>query len=376
LARLERCSASCWLLVSWRRCWARGTWATVLLVSGAAGAAASVIADARLKAREGRRARQTVDEEQEAAAAERQRAIDAALRTELCAVADVRAESIGVDPVDPRVLQQAFRVEGDQLAYVSRSIDEDLRTHLARARTGVGPPLVCLYGPSKAGKWRSMLRALKAELPNAMLVAPDRTRANLQTIIDGGVLEQAGAAADGGVVLWLDDLEGFVRLGNSGLDAERLRALKRRVPRLVVAATAGGRGLIAHPEQEPGQLQQPLNDLLAHGAREHLLAGLKTASERDALADVVPEELMQEMQDGLGAVAVSGDELVGILVSERHPRVDRGDACPAGAALTWAAIAAFRLGITDSLPEDLLRSLFACYARPATDEAFAAGVMR
>jgi hypothetical protein len=351
----------------------KGTLAAVLLVLGAVGAAVGVVADAHLKALERRHARNAAQDEQQAVAAARQRAIDAALRTEPCAVADVRAELIGVDPVDPRVLEQAFCVDGDQLAYVSRSIDEDLRAHLVRARDRVGPALVCLYGPSKAGKSRSMLQALKAELPDAMLVAPDRTRANLQTIIDGGVLEQVGAVAGSGVVLWLDDLEGFVRLGNSGLDAKSLRALKRQVPSLVVAATAGGRGL-AHAEQERTQLQQPLTDLLAHGAREHLLASLTTPAEREALADVVPKELTQEMQDGLGAVAVAGDELVDILVSERHPRANRGEPCPEGAALTWAAIAAFRLGMTDPIADDVLRRLFACYTTARSDETFNAAL--
>jgi hypothetical protein len=72
------------------------------------------------------------------------------------------------------------------------------------------------------------------------------------------------------------------------------------------------------------------------------------------------------MQVGLGAVAVAGPELIDILVSERHPDIDNGRRSSDGAALTWAAIAAYRLGITEPIPDDLLRILFACYATNAT----------
>jgi tetratricopeptide (TPR) repeat protein len=222
-----------------------------------------------------------------------------------------------------------------------------------------------------------MLEAIKAELPDAVLVAPNRTRTNLQTIIDRGVLQHASAAGGGGVVvLWLDDLESFVRLGDSGLDGDGFAKLKQQLPSLVVAATAGGRGLVTNVEHEPHDLQEPLSRLLKHNAsvREHLLVSLTTADERQALATIAPPELITDMQAALGAVAVSGEELVDILVSESHPGVDGGRTCAEGAALTWAAIAAYRLGVSEPLAEDEMRRLFACYSTTPTDAAFAAAV--
>jgi tetratricopeptide (TPR) repeat protein len=310
--------------------------------------------------------------ERDAAAAARKHAIDVALRTAVCPAADVRPSAMGVDRVDPRVLERALIVAGGQLAYVHREVDARLREHLARARDGQGPALVCLHGPSKAGKSRSMLEAIQAALPGAALVMPDRTRENLKTVVDCEVLQQAAGSDGGVVVLWLDDLEGFVRLGNSGLDPNGLVDLKRKLPTLVVAATAGGRGLVT--SSEPGKLHAPLNDLLAAAAREDLLAGLTTAGERKALAAVVSPELAEEMQDGLGAVAVSGAQLVGILVSQFHPRDEGGQRCAEGAALTWAAIAAYRLGVTEPIAEDVLRRLFACYTTTPTDAAFEAAL--
>ncbi|MDQ3768835.1 MAG: hypothetical protein M3370_05055 [Actinomycetota bacterium] len=308
--------------------------------------------------------------ERAAAATAREHAIGSALRTEVRHAADVRPEAVGADRVNPRVLQRALSVDGDQLAYVHRHVDARLREHLARARDGRGPALVCLHGPSKAGKSRSMLEAIQVELPDAVLVAPDRTRENLKIVVDCEVLQHAAMPNGAVVVLWLDDLEGFVRLGNSGLDPNGVAKLKQKVPTLVIAATAGGRGLAT--SSEPGKLHAPLNDLLAHSAREDLLAALTTAGEREALAAVVSPEVAEEMQDGLGAVAVSGEQLVGILVSESHPSVDDGRRCAEGAALTWAAIAAYRLGVTEPIAEDVLCKLFACYTTNPTEAAFEA----
>jgi hypothetical protein len=218
----------------------KGTLGIVLLAVGAVGGAVGVVLDARVKALKARSDSLREARERDATAAELDRAIGSALRNAVCSVADVRLEAIGVDAVDPRVLDRAIGVEGDQLVYVHRDVDARLRQHLSRAQNGQGPALVCLYGPSKAGKSRSMLEAIKAEMPDALLVAPDRTRKNLQTIIDGGVLQHAADASNGGcVVLWLDDLEGFVRLGDGGLDRRGLATLKQELPSLVVAATAG-----------------------------------------------------------------------------------------------------------------------------------------
>jgi tetratricopeptide (TPR) repeat protein len=307
--------------------------------------------------------------EQERARLAHEVAVDAALRTPVCSLGELKLSAVGVDPVDPRVLEQALKVEGNQLAYVRRDVDERLRAHLVRAGDGSGPVLVCLHGPSKAGKSRSILAALKRELPDALLVAPDRTRANLQTILDHRELQRMAQGGDRRIVLWLDDLEGFVRLGDHGLDKRRLEDLESEVRGLVVAATSGGRGLIAHGDEERSRLQQPLGELLDAGVREPLLAGL-SAGERAGLADVVPADLASEMSAGLGEVAVSGRKLVEILVNESHPGVSAGRPCPEGAALAWAAITAFRLGATDPLSDELLRVLFECYASSVSDEVF------
>ena len=300
---------------------------------------------------------------------ERKRRIDGALRMAVSPVAQASPEQIGIDPVDPGVLAQAISTEGRQMRYVRRAVDGRVRAALANARAGSELPLVCVNGASKAGKSRTLFEALNAELSSAALVVPRATRADLQTVLDDGVLPEAAAAHGGAVVLLLDDLEGFVRLGDSGLDREELWSLKHAIPGLVVAATTGGRGLDG-PHEEAAQLFEPLRALRACGVTEQLPAALGTDAERRALSEVVPAGLARAMQDGLGAFAVSGQALVNMLTSERHLRVDRGEPCPEGAALVWAAVGAYQLGVAEPLPDELLRRLFACHARSPTAERY------
>ena len=349
----------------------KGTLAIILVVGGVVGAGIGVLADERVKALERSDLQSAASEEQARAAAERERAIASALRVGVCTVRDVIAENLGVDVVDPRILERALKVEDDQLPYVTRGqVDERLRQHLAEARAGRGPALVCLRGSAKAGKSRSMLQAVKAELPDAAIVAPNRTRESLQSVLDCGVLQHAAGETNGFVVLWLDDLEGFVRVGNNGLDSNGLADLKQGLPGLVVGATAGGRGYATQAGLKPSDLFQPLDDLLSHGVVEDLVPSLITAAEREALAAIVPPELVAEMQQGLGAVAVSGRGLVQILVSERNPNFDDGHLCKEGAALTWAAIDAYRLGVAEPISDELLRTLFSCYASTGNEGTF------
>jgi hypothetical protein len=285
-----------------------GFLAVPLIVAAAVIAGVWAFADAREKALREREAQPTSRQARERGArGTGGQARDRGLGVGVCTVAEVQIQEIGVDPVDPRVLGRALQREGDQLPYITRGdLDGQLREHLAQARSGGGPTLVCLCGPPKAGKSRSMLQALKAELPDAAIVAPDPERENLQAILDSDLLQQAAGERGGVVVLWLDDLEGFVRVGNSGLDGTTLAKLKEQLPGLVVAATTGRRGHITRTADGLDMPREPLDDLLDHGVTEDLDPALATATEGDALAAVVPPDLAAEMHGGLGAVAAFG----------------------------------------------------------------------
>lgn len=138
-------------------------------------------------------------------------------------------EAFGVDAVDPGILRQAVATEGNQLTYVSRgAVDGRLREALRSAIDGSGPPLVCVYGGSKSGKTRTMLEALRSELPEAIVISPEPGRENVQSVLAHRVVERAASSGGAAIVLWLDDLEPFVRVDGVGIGCHRSRRSRLR----------------------------------------------------------------------------------------------------------------------------------------------------
>ncbi len=284
------------------------------------------------------------------------------LQAPICRADELDLEAFGVDAVDPKILKQAPATADSQLAYVSRGdVDGRLRRALQEAVDGSGPPVVCVYGASKSGKTRTMLEAVRARLPDAIVIAPEPSRENMQTVLEHGVVERAAGSLDAPIVLWLDDLESFVRVDHAGIGWPQIQELKRAVPHLVIAATAGGRGLASRLRGTLSEIVDPMRRVLDRAHQELLLAELATEREREALRAIVGANLACKMEAGLGEVAVAGPELVATLVSKRHRNALDGAPHHDGAALVWAALVAFRLGVTEPLPEQFLRSLFACF---------------
>ena len=281
-----------------------------------------------------------------------------ALRVHVAPVADLSVEDLGVSPVDPHVLEQALQRQGDQFSYVERVVDGRLGEYLSQAAKPGGRPLVCLHGPSKAGKTRSLLHAIQVHLPDAIVVAPDRTRDTFRLCSTGvrsrspppqdcrsfyGSMTSRGSC-DSEAREWTGAAS-----ATSNSDCQRLWSRNR----------GGTRTLTASPEQK-GQLQEPLRDILAHAVSEELRRPA-TPGERQAFQAAVGANPLRRCE-ARWAQWPSGIRLVRILTSESHPHVDDGKPNHRGAALTWAAVTAYRLGMTTPIPQDLLRRLFACYA--------------
>src|SRR5690606_17520702 len=91
-------------------------------------------------------------------------------------------------------------------AYIPRDVEEEVRKGLA------GGGFVLLVGDSTAGKSRTAYEAVRATLPDHVLVAP-HDRATLPAAIESCMREQR-------VVLWLSDLEYY--LGPGGLTREQI----------------------------------------------------------------------------------------------------------------------------------------------------------
>ncbi|MEV7192503.1 tetratricopeptide repeat protein [Streptomyces sp. NPDC093510] len=108
--------------------------------------------------------------------------------------------------------------------YVARDVDERIRGCVEETARRGG--LVVLVGDSAAGKTRALFEAVRTVLPNHRVCAPppDEDMSYAVTSVENH---------DGPCVVWLDDLERFLRPG--GLGAGLLAALERR--RVPVVAT-------------------------------------------------------------------------------------------------------------------------------------------
>ena len=93
-------------------------------------------------------------------------------------------------------------------AYVSREIDEEIDRALAQRK------LILIDGESAAGKSRTLLEALRRRLPDAEICAPSPSDL---TAFVARVQCQRPMDRTRGFVLWLDDLDQFLRPGGLGL---------------------------------------------------------------------------------------------------------------------------------------------------------------
>jgi hypothetical protein len=164
-----------------------------------------------------------------------------------------------VDPhdlgVDPEVI--------DSWSYVARRVDAALRAALADARGKRKVSLIVVRGPSKAGKSRTLYQAASEVVGDAWMVAPTDAGSLTELIKPGGL----PALEFGPVVLWLDDVEDFVRGGAQGLTPAALNHLGEWERPVVVLATSGGKGLRNLQDDARRGLDDPLSALLGRAAR-------------------------------------------------------------------------------------------------------------
>ncbi|MFC0550393.1 tetratricopeptide repeat protein [Planotetraspora thailandica] len=236
-------------------------------------------------------------------------------------------------------------------AYVPRDADAEVRERLASGG------FVLLVGDSTAGKSRTAFEAMRATLPDHLLIAP-HDRAALPAAIERAV--QAGRA-----VVWLSDLEHY--LGTGGLTREH------------IARITGGGGhhrviLATLRSAEQARLTREPSDgddaarLAGREVRETLeqahpirLARVFTAGEleraraRDWDARI-SSALNHAGKFGIAEYLASGPEL----------QRDYDDAWdvgvnPRGAALVAAAVDCRRAGFTSPVPRGLLEELHVGY---------------
>ncbi|MFF4991165.1 tetratricopeptide repeat protein [Streptosporangium saharense] len=241
-------------------------------------------------------------------------------------------------------------IETKPPAYVPRDIDDQVRERLAAGG------FVLLVGDSTAGKSRTAYEAVRATLPDHVLIAPhDRTA--LAAAIEHTV--RAGRA-----VLWLSDLEHY--LGTGGLTREHIARITSGKGHRIIVAT------LRSTEQTRLTTQSAEGDEATRSAgrevRETLeqaqvirLARRFTASELERAQvrtwdERIASAVRQADEFGIAEYLASGPEL-----QRDYDNAWEVGANPRGAALVAAAIDCRRAGYTSPAPRLLLEELHTAY---------------
>ncbi len=240
--------------------------------------------------------------------------------------------------------------DGDPPLYVPRDVDEQVRGQLAN--TG----FVLLVGDSTAGKSRTAYEAVRATLPEHVLIAPhDRTA--LPAAIEYTVRESRA-------VLWLSDLEHY--LGTGGLTRERIARITAGKGHRVIVATlrSAEQARLTNPSEDADDTTRSVGRQVRETleqARTFRLERLFTAGELEGavacLQDPRISSAVRQAADfGIAEYLASGPELVRDVEDGWDVGVN-----PRGAALVSAAIDCRRAGYTGPAPRALIEEAHFAY---------------
>ncbi|WP_157631897.1 hypothetical protein [Catelliglobosispora koreensis] len=254
--------------------------------------------------------------------------------------ADLRRPSsaVRVLDADPSTLgvHAAIRLRGQDpflTSYAGRDFDPDLRQAIDRASENGG--LVIMVGPSCAGKTRSLLEALKAQLPEWWLYHP----------APGDPIDRDVASGSACTVVWLDNLVSYLR-GDNSLRAATVRRLIRSG--CVVVGTIWPRHLdsICSPAGQISAVAADPDDageLLRLGLQFVVPGEFSTGERATArtLASLDPRlEMALEEDQGFTQILAAAPDLVRRWETPHDPY---------GAAVITAVLDAWRVGMTTAI---------------------------
>jgi TPR repeat protein len=218
---------------------------------------------------------------------------------------------------------------------------------------------VLVRGDSSAGKSRMAFEAALRTCAESQMIVP-RGPSGLRTLLE---LDPGSELESDPVILWLDELDGYLGLtGSEALTADRLARFRRRLKprRVVVLATTRDIAMRA--------LQREDNPLRGE-ARALLDQVLEIELKQDASIDETDAAQFYagaDLSAGVGRYLTATDELI-----ERYEtgRQDRSDEAPResqlGVALLRAAIDCRRAGDEGPLPREILFRLAPVYLEDA-----------
>ncbi|MEF3113594.1 tetratricopeptide repeat protein [Streptomyces chrestomyceticus] len=271
---------------------------------------------------------------------------------ELPRLHDVRIYDMGVTPSknlqdhpDPPYVP---RLQED------RALDEALRTR----------PFVLLAGDAKAGKSRTLVESLRRVLPHGTrLIVPGPAPS-----APGGIAALPLPTGGDGAVLWLDDIDEYLRPG--GMDTKVLDAYRSMRPPVLVVATITSEwlGRILTPK---GEVNRAARGVLERAPQPVLLPRLLRQEDLADARRLYPDEDFTDR--GIGELMVAAP-----LVEARFNGGRAG--CPEGWAVVLAAADWHRMGCEGELTGAALAGLFTHYLeagpshRAATEAALRSGI--
>ena len=263
-----------------------------------------------------------------------------------------------MDPVGMIGVHSAARREetgsgGDRVpVYVPRDIDDLVRAELAASG------FVLLVGDSTAGKTRAAFEAVRAVLPDHLLIVPDGR--------DGVVAAVAEALTLRRCVLWLDDLERFI--GAGALSAKHVSEVlvgggHHRVIVATLRAVEEDR-LTAGEDGAEGRQMQRDSQAILNQTQRIFLERRFSVDEQQRAADRATDDvriadaLTHADTFGIAEYLASGPQLF----TEWENAWSRGHH-PRAAALIAAAVDIRRAGFTAAIPAALLQQAHTFYLK-------------
>src|SRR5690606_7584329 len=235
-------------------------------------------------------------------------------------------------------------------AYIPRDVDEEVRKGLA------GGGFVLLVGDSTAGKSRTAYEAVRATLPDHVLVAP-HDRATLPAAIESCMREQRAG-------LWLSDLEYY--LGPGGLTREQIARITSGSGHRVIVATlrSAEQARLTSPANDPDDAMRAAERQIREALEQACAIRLPRIFSQTELDRAqtrkwdarVSSALEHADECGIAEYLASGPELQRLFEDAWDVGVN-----PRGAALVAAAIDCRRAGYTSPLPRTLLAELHTTY---------------
>lgn len=224
--------------------------------------------------------------------------------------------------------------------YVPRNVDAKVRSIVREGRFAL------VVGPSKSGKSRTAFEALRDERSKLLGASFLQARLLTDALAELIGMDAREPLCDGELVIWLDDLDEYLRAGGN-FDPAVWNRIRRRSPRALVVATMTQQRLDALLA-EGGDTARFLRQV-TQGARVYLRPELDPGDLAEARRLYPYEDFTAGRR--IAARLTRGDELVGSLRRAE-------DEQPHGFAVTMAAINWRRIGLSGAVSRELLRRLY------------------